>query len=258
MFEIFKSLLGKSRSELPVLSPVAPPAPFLEKSPDHPAPRQGMPITLTASVMPEIDVQITEAEVTAALEPFLFVLSKELPPLEPVHQWWNLDVPRKSLPGWLTPFVHVPIDQATLPSATQSDLRAAADMARELRARIRLQRKAKQPHTELLLALYGACVAADFVKALIFNYAQPRELAQYVDVRELGPIPDYSDIGYEHLDSLLKTDVKWLVSGKNTGTLCDPGLASSAYASPAGRVGVRGTFRHLVCVPRHARQLRQR
>lgn len=59
-------------------------------------------------------------------------------------------------------------------------LSTASLTVKTLRAQIRARRKNKEPHSDLLQALYGAAVAADFVKALEFEYLPPHYMARFV------------------------------------------------------------------------------
>lgn len=56
----------------------------------------------------------------------------------------------------------------------------AKALATEFRAVVRERRKLKQPHEDVLRALYGACVMADLVDSLLFEGAQPHHMAEFV------------------------------------------------------------------------------
>lgn len=88
----------------------------------------------------------------------------------------------------------------------------ASAMAKGLRALIRERRKAKQPHEDLLHALYGTCMIADLAASLAFEGMQPHAMTQFVDINELQATRcNYATMGYQCSESLSKTDVKWLV-----------------------------------------------
>ena len=89
---------------------------------------------------------------------------------------------------------------------------SAAGVAKALRQIIRERRKVKQPCDDLLFALYNSCVLTDFAKSLAFEGMPVHAMTRYVDIRELQGIRiEYLSMGYQCIQVLSKTDVKWLV-----------------------------------------------
>jgi DNA polymerase-3 subunit epsilon len=179
-------------------------------------------ITLTMSYpgpqAPAVPVPATE--VTARASQYAFVLDDELGPLATADQWWHEDTHKRRLRdgsekafAWLMPFMPLEIAKLEpLRRAQEWGPHAATALAKELRALIREKRKAKEPHAELLKALYGACIAADLSAAIAFEGTQPHTMARYVSLAELEAVSiDFGTMGYQCLENLGKTDAKWLV-----------------------------------------------
>jgi DNA polymerase-3 subunit epsilon len=137
-----------------------------------------------------------------------------------MEQWWSEETHKRRRRArseeaytWLLPFV--PLDIAKLErlqAAQEWGPHGASGLAKSLRALIRERRKAKEPHQDLLMALYGSCLAADLSESLRFEGYPPHYMAQFVDINELNLIHiDYASMGYQCIKALSKTDVKWLV-----------------------------------------------
>lgn len=173
--------------------------------------------------MPDLpEVTVTEEDVTNALASCRFVLHRQLPPLKSADQWWNEEVHnrrvREASPKatvWLQPFVpeqvirELPLASATNPRGPL----AAGLVAMELRAAIRELRKKKEPHDQLLRALHAACVLEDFIRDLPFEFVYAGQLSCHLSTKEWASARiKYEELGYAHVSSLAKTDVKWLVT----------------------------------------------
>jgi DNA polymerase III epsilon subunit-like protein len=181
----------------------------------------GIKLTVSVSMPGRPHVEVEEAEVSRAIEPYRFVLANPLPPLKTIEQWWSEDVHKRRLKegspkalAWLEPFVPVELAQRLqLKAATNPwGPMAANGLAKELRGVIRERRKAAQPYADELRALYGACLLEGFVKGLSFEFVQPRQLASCLALSEVhGASLDYYATGYLHVATLGKTDAKWLV-----------------------------------------------
>jgi DNA polymerase-3 subunit epsilon len=165
-------------------------------------------------------VQVSDAEVAERAREHAFVLTTDPPPLKTADEWWSDETHKRrrregseKAYAWLTPFV--PLDSCKLPQLEPMQEwgpHSAGAIAKELRALIRERRKAKEPHQNLLKALYGACVAADVGKSLSFEGMGLPHMARFVDIRAFETITvDYGLMGYQCIESLSKTDVKWLV-----------------------------------------------
>lgn len=115
---------------------------------------------------------------------------------------------------WLIPFM----DEDVITSAAMRIVAIQGphrhkSIAVALRALIREKRKAKEPHHNLLHALYGAAVLADFL-ATFETERQTffTEISPYVRLDDLKRMKcSFRRMGYNRISTLKKTDVKWLV-----------------------------------------------
>jgi DNA polymerase III subunit epsilon len=209
-------LLDKILSRLAgtaVSSPSTPPSAVVQ-----PKTNTGISVTITGPASPS--VQVSDAEVAERVLEYAFVLTTDPPALKTADQWWNEDTQKrrrrdgsKKAYAWVLPFISVEIaNLEQLQTIREWGPDRAGAIAKKLRALIRERRKAKKPYQELLLALYGACVAADLSALLKFEGTLPNYMARFVDINELRQIQiDYGMMGYQCIESLCKTDVKWLV-----------------------------------------------
>lgn len=181
-------------------------------------PRTSTGITITDTAGPAL--QVSDAEVAERVREHAFVMTTDPPALKAADQWWNEDTQKRrrrdgseKVYAWLLPFVPAEIAKLKqLQAAQEWGPHGAGAIAKELRALIRERRKAKEPYQDLLQALYGTCVAADLSATLKFEGTQPHYMARFVDINELRPVVlDFMTMGYQCVESLSKTDVKWLV-----------------------------------------------
>jgi DNA polymerase-3 subunit epsilon len=122
---------------------------------------------------------------------------------------------RKNPHTWLQPFLPAEVfEPASLDQLSQRGVASAKSLPPALRALIRPKRKAKEPHRELLQALYGACVLVDFVESLQVEYQIfYSDVAHFVDFDDLLAMRcDFTRMGYRRVQNLKPTDIKWLVS----------------------------------------------
>jgi DNA polymerase-3 subunit epsilon len=186
-----------------------------------PAPEREPTFTVTYSMPDGPSVPVSDAEVAERVSQYAFVLGNDLPLLKTADQWWEEETQnRRRRDGsekayaWLLPFL--PIELAKLEplqTAQEWGPHGAAGLAKEIRVLIRERRKLKQPHDDLLRALFGVSVAAGLSDSLRFEGGQPHNMARFVDIRELQLIAlDYTSMGYQCSSTLSKTDVKWLVA----------------------------------------------
>lgn len=197
------------------------PAPTLATPPEavvQPRMDTGITVTITGPASPS--AQVSDAEVAERVHEYAFVLTTDPSVLKTADQWWNEDTQKRrrregseKAYAWVLPFVSVEIAKLEqLQAAQEWGPHSAGAIAKELRALIRERRKTKEPYPELLRALYGACVAADLSASLKFEGTQPHYMARFVDINELRPVElDFRAMGYQCIESLSKTDVKWLV-----------------------------------------------
>ena len=192
----------------------------LARTPSAPEAHPSLTVTATFSGPTGRQVAISASAVAERAEQHSFVLTTDPAPLKTADQWWEENTHKRRVRedsdkayAWLTPFVSLEIaKRPQLQEAQQWGPHGASGLARELRALVRELRKSKEPCNDLLRALYGACIAADLAASLAFEGTQPHAMTQYVDIKELQGIrPDYTTLGYQCIESLSKTDVKWLV-----------------------------------------------
>lgn len=176
--------------------------------------------TVTTSGPAEAVVEVSDSEVADRVNEHAFILDTDLPLLKTADQWWEEEVHKRRVRdgsekayAWLLPFIPLEIAKLELlKNVLQRGPHGATEIAKLLRAFIRERRKAKQPYTELLMALYGASMIADLSKSLAFEGTQPHYMARFVDLNELQVVRcDYTLMGYQCSDTLSKTDIKWLV-----------------------------------------------
>ena len=234
---LFDKLLSKLTGGA-VPSPSTPPAAVFE-----PQTTTGITVSITGPADPA--VRVSDAEVAERVREHAFVLTTDPPVLKTPSQWWNEDTHRRRRRegsqksyAWLLPFVPMEIAKLKeLEAAQEWGPHGAVAIAKKLRALIRERRKAKEPYQDLLQALYGACVAADLSASLKFEGTQPHYMARFVDINELHPVKlDFRTMGYQCIESLSKTDVKWLVEAfgepaehQSFDALC-PHIRSNAVA----------------------------
>lgn len=176
-------------------------------------------------------VQVSDDEVADRVSKYTFVVTTDLPTLKPPDQWYNEEAQQrryreksKKLYAWLSPFVPIEIAQLiNLTHPQDSNPNASRSIAKKLRASIRERRKAKKPYRELLSSLYGICIAADITSSLEFEGISPRHMASFVDINEIHHIAiDFRTVGYKHIKSLAKTDIKWLIEAFDEPTEHQP------------------------------------
>ncbi len=167
-----------------------------------------------------LSVHISDEEVADRIRSYEFVLTTDPPPLKTTDQWWEEEAHKHRVRdssdrayAWLLPFMPLEIAKLEpLQKALQRGPHSASELAKALRTLIREKRKAKQPYSDLLLALYGVSAMADLSASLVFEGIQAHYMARFVSLPELQTIQcDYATMGYQCSKSLSKTDIKWLV-----------------------------------------------
>jgi DNA polymerase-3 subunit epsilon len=190
------------------------------KVPAPPLPQATVTVMVTGPTGQGVPVSISGAEIADRASAHAFVLDLEPPPLKTADQWWEEESQNRRLRegsnkayAWLSPFVpreFAKLEQ--LKKVMQQGPHGATELAKAVRAIVREKRKAKEPHTDLLKALYGACVLADVSASLGFEGTQPHYMARFVSLEELEQVQcDYATLGYQFIQALGKTDIKWLV-----------------------------------------------
>lgn len=195
-----------------------PPTPNPAVSTSYP-PKLVPAISVTFLGLPTPMCHVTDTEVSDAVRAYDFVLTNTLPVLKTGDQWWNEATQKRRIReksdkayAWLLPFMPLEIVKLEqLQQPQQLGPHGAGQIAKKLRLLIRERRKAKEPHKDLLQALYGACVLADVATSLAFEGMQPHGMAKYVDIRVLPLIHrDLAAMRFKDVESLSTTDLKWL------------------------------------------------
>ena len=165
--------------------------------------------------------KVSDAEVAERVQNYAFVPERELPALKAADRWWEEQAQKRRIRegadkafAWLEPFIPSEAVRLEPFSALMQfgPQHGASRAQKELRALIRERRKSKQPWDDLLQWLYGTSVLAHFAESLSFEGSGTRVLASHVDAQEFNPVRiDYQTIGYQCLETLGKTDIKWLV-----------------------------------------------
>lgn len=169
--------------------------------------------TTTRTVSPEAQEEM--ARYQYVLVPCTRPLSEFRPWCAPLTS--DISSQRRSADAhdWLKPFLSPSVfDRTALDSLLRNGVANAKAIPPALRSIIRAKRKAKEPHRELLQALYGSCVLVDFVDSLQAEY--------HVFYTNVAPFVDFEDLlrmrcnvtmmGYRRVRALKQTDIKWLVS----------------------------------------------
>lgn len=189
-------------------------------SPTSVSSASGLTMTVSFPGKSQPSVVISDSEVAEVIARYVFVLTNELAMLKPADRWFDEATQKRRLRDdsvkkyeWLVPFL--PLELAKLDQLKPFLVRgpiASVEIAKVFRALIRERRKVKQPYDDLLRALYGACILNHFEESLVFEGTVAYAMTGYVGIQELQEIRiEYSSLGYEHIRTLSKTDVKWLV-----------------------------------------------
>lgn len=165
--------------------------------------------------------EATDEEVDEFVRHYLFIANSEPIPLDKEDVWFDEVVHKRRVSGksntstaWATPLFNESIlkDEA-LTHVSKMGAIAASVLQKELRKKIKNNIKQGIEATDLLKALYGVSVLICFFERLAFLDWRSWGISKYVSKKELALISiDYKNIGYQHITSLLKTDVKWLVA----------------------------------------------
>ena len=226
LLDKFRATLTRSPRKTTASEPAPPP-----KERKQPKPREDPSVSLsitsdgvlTVSTTGDdrFDFPVTPEEIEAWTSQYDYVLAAELPALERKHRWWDEKIHKKQLQAgseessaWLVPFI--PNETILLEEIRPVREGGVGDIqfaTKNLRITIRERCRQKQRYDEELKALYGLAILQDFIKGLVFAGYHAYSLGKHVDIRDLARVTtDFNVIGYECLDSLSKTDVKWLVA----------------------------------------------
>jgi DNA polymerase-3 subunit epsilon len=182
------------------------------------SPAKDLSISVTVASRPQPEV--SPAEVAERASQYAYVLAAELPSLKSADQWWSEKSNKRRLSDnspkayeWLEPFISRELVQSLQVPAVLERGPIAIDAAmKAIRVRIRERRKEKAPYEDLLAGLYGAAVLSDLFASLKTCFTGHMRMTEFVDINDLnGLLVEYHELGYQCLESLGKTDIKWLV-----------------------------------------------
>lgn len=165
--------------------------------------------------------EVSPERVAQEMDTYQFVLDQNAPRVLPERPWCDYQSQEQLVTAnsprayaWLEPFLPpVALADEGVQKAAQRGVNNIKRVAIALRALVRTQRRTQKPYEELLLALYRVCALEQFCPSLRFEYEYPAQMAGYVCVSDWEQaIPDYATLGYAHILTLGKTDIKWLVA----------------------------------------------
>lgn len=164
----------------------------------------------------------TAEQLSRKLNEYAYVFSPVVPAEESFSPWFsaspsslNAKQRDRTKGDWVRPFMSSQI--AALPALkphVSQGVNGHKKIAVALRSLIREKRKAKEEHQELLHALYGVAVLSDLLASLDSERLTFfTDLTNYVQFDELLRMRcKYGWMGYAKVNSLMKTDVKWLIA----------------------------------------------
>jgi DNA polymerase III subunit epsilon len=165
--------------------------------------------------------EATDEEVEDFVKNYMFIETKEPVALDKEDIWFDESIHKrqisnksKAATSWANPFFDesLLLDENFLHIKKTGAL-AASSLQKELRKRLKEQIKLNQDVSDLLRSFYGVSVLVSFFEFLSFLDWRPWGISKFVSKIELTTVPiDYQTIGYQHLNSLLKTDIKWLIA----------------------------------------------
>lgn len=165
--------------------------------------------------------EVSPERVAQEMDAYHFVFDQNAPRVLPKRPWYNYQSQEQLVTtnsprayAWLEPFLppEALVDEG-VQKAAHRGVSHIKRVAIALRALVRAQRRTQEPYRDLLLALYRICALEQFCPSLRFEYEYPAQMAGYVCVSDWEQaMPDYARLGYAHIPTLGKTDIKWLVA----------------------------------------------
>ena len=180
----------------------------------------GLSISGTATYSGPDLPNVSDAEVAERARQYAFVIENELAALKGPEQWWSGTTQQRRLRDtspkaydWLHPFLSLDqMRQLELLDALERGPAAIDVTLKKIRALIRARRKEKAAFDDLLKELYGAAVLAHVFDSLKTSFTGHYRMTEFVDVNDLkGVRIEYALLGYQCIETLGKTDVKWLI-----------------------------------------------
>jgi DNA polymerase-3 subunit epsilon len=177
-------------------------------------------VTITSTFSTQTLPEVSEAEIAERAKQYFFVASNSLPALKSADQWWSEKANKRRLGDnspkayeWLEPFVSREFIQTLqVPTVLERGPGAIDQALKAIRVLIRARRKEKAPFDDLLKELYGAAVLSHLFLSLKTSFTGHWRMTEYVNINDVkGLRIDYSQLGYQCIETLGKTDVKWLV-----------------------------------------------
>lgn len=162
---------------------------------------------------------VTDEDVSKAVAAYEFVLRNRAGPLKSSDQWWEESTQKRRMRDgsekqfdWLGPFMSLEVAQhEALRPTLKWGPRGAEHLIKGLRSLVRARRKAKEDPSDLLQALYGACLMADLHAALEFEGMPSHAMTTFVALGDLPTLHrDLRAVQHRPVKSLSVTDRKWL------------------------------------------------
>jgi hypothetical protein len=168
-------------------------------------------------------IEPSKEEVSREMEKWMFVIKKNLDALQNSDRWFHEETqeekrcresPEFSL-RWMKPFVSpADFEREEVLTIAVNGLSWSYTIMKELRKVVRQKRKEGSNYDETLLSLYGLAIVNslhhDLLNSLPSGYNN--SMCEYVAYSEVEEIEiDYMQTGYSNLNTLGKTDIKWLV-----------------------------------------------
>jgi DNA polymerase-3 subunit epsilon len=210
--------LGQPQSQL--RKPVMPSSAGQEQGIEIISQQGGLSISMTATYIGPDLPEVSDAEVAERAQQYAFVINNELPALKAPDQWWSGTTQQRRLGDgspkaydWLHPFLsYDQMRQLELLDAIERGPAAMDGTLKKIRALIRERRKAKAAFDDLLKELYGAAVLAHVFDSLKTSFTGHHRMTEFVGINDLKDVRiEYSLLGYQCIETLGKTDVKWLI-----------------------------------------------
>lgn len=165
--------------------------------------------------------EATDEEVDDFVKDYMFIANEEPIALSKDDVWFDEAIHKrqishksKAATSWANPFFdELLLSDESLSHVKKMGAMAASSLQKELRKRLKEKIKLNHEVTDLLKSFYGVSVLVSYFEHLSFLDWRSWGISRFVSKTELEPVSiDYQKIGYQQLNSLLKTDIKWLVA----------------------------------------------
>lgn len=209
---------------LPQVPAHAPPVAPLPSPPPAPAaPFVKLPVTVTHTDSGS-DIEVSDAEIAGRLQQYAYVMTSQTRDRD-FHPWFDSqehqpawEQRRSEAYRWLELFIPAEaIKSEVIHRAAQRGPGYPDQLLVAVRTLLREKRRNKEPHDDLLRALYETALLVNFLKSVRFEYESANVLCDYIDIEDLRAAQkSYLEVGHEQVPELNKTDVKWLTTAFGT------------------------------------------